>query len=120
MYDSLIMASDERSVPLSQHLYPIYVRRGKSPKNYKAGFISADGKIVIEPIFEDARPFSEGLASVQLNEKWRAIDSSGDLVIPRVHTMGLDFSGGVARFENGPLRGLISRDGADYLSRATA
>jgi hypothetical protein len=85
MYDSLIMASEERTVPLSQHFYPNYVRRGKSPKNDKAGFISADGKIVIEPILEDARPFSEGLASAQLNEKWECPQRKVALAITNGH-----------------------------------
>src|ERR1700691_3755348 len=96
---------------ITQNLYPVYVRQGRSPKSYKAGFIDATGKTVIEPTFEDARPFSEGLASVQLNEKWGAIDATGKLAIPFVHTVGLDFSSGVAQFEKGALRVLLTSDG---------
>jgi hypothetical protein len=98
-----------------ENLYPVYVRQGRSPKSYKAGFINAEGKTVIQPSFEDARPFREGLASVQLNEKWGAIDTDGKLAIPFVHTVGLDFSNGVAQFENGSLRGLLARDGTVVL-----
>jgi hypothetical protein len=36
-------------------------------KDNKIGFIDNLGKIVIEPIFEDVHPFSEGLAAVKLN-----------------------------------------------------
>ena len=31
----------------------------------KYGFIDKSGKVVIEPQFDDAEPFSEGLAKVQ-------------------------------------------------------
>jgi hypothetical protein len=53
----------ESNVHLRQHLYPVYVRQGRSPKKYKTGFIDAAGNLIIEPRFEDARPFYEGLAS---------------------------------------------------------
>jgi hypothetical protein len=68
----------------AEHLYPIYVRQGRSPKSYKAGFIDADGKIVIPPSFEDAASFSEGLVSGKINRRWGAIDASGKLVIPLI------------------------------------
>jgi len=96
-------------------LYPIYVRQGRNPRSYKAGFMNAQGETVIAPTFQDARPFSEGLASVQVEQKWGAIDPNGNLVIPCSHTIGLDFFGGVARFEDGSRRGLIARDGTVIL-----
>lgn len=62
------------------YLYPIFVRIGRDRNKYKAGFIDISGTIVIDPIFEDARPFREGLASVMLNGKWGAIDISGNQI----------------------------------------
>ena len=56
------------------------------PKSYMAGFIDAEGQVVIEPIFEDTAPFHEGLASVQMNQRWGAIDSDGNFVIPCIHS----------------------------------
>ena len=94
------------------YLYPIYVRQGKSPNKYKAGFINAEGEIKILPDYEDARSFSEGLAPVRLNGKWGAIALNGDLVIPCTHTgMGLRFSEGTIGLSVGMRHGAISRDG---------
>jgi hypothetical protein len=81
--------------------------------------MNAAGKVVIQPVFDDARPFSEGLASVQLNQRWGAIDLTGRLVIPCTHTIGLDFSEEVAQFEDGSRRGLLARDGTVILGQGT-
>jgi hypothetical protein len=104
-------AEGDSQVAASRNLYPIYVRLGRSPKKYKAGFIDAGGAIVIQPSFEDARPFREGLASVRINHRWGAINAASKLVIPCDHTIGLDFSNGLAQFEKGPLRGLMALEG---------
>lgn len=48
----------------------------------KFGYMSITGDIVIEPQFELANPFFEGLASVSDGEKYGFIDTSGKLVIP--------------------------------------
>src|SRR5580704_839726 len=99
----------------SDQLYPIYLRQGRSPKRYKAGFINRAGDTVIEPQFEDASPFSDGLASVQMNGMWGAINPSGQLVIPCVHALALQFADGVSQCENGPRRGLLASDGSVIL-----
>jgi len=39
-------------------------------KNGKYGFIDSAGHYAIKPVFEDAKPFSEGLAAVRLNKRW--------------------------------------------------
>lgn len=44
------------------------------------GFITPDGKYVINPEFDDARGFSEGLAAVKMGH-WGFIDKSGKTVI---------------------------------------
>ena len=52
----------------------------------KWGYIDKSGKIVIEPQFDDASSFSEGLAAVCLGDycplrgKWGYIDKSGEYV----------------------------------------
>lgn len=68
--------------------------------NGKDGFIDRDGRIVIEPTFEKAYPFSDGLAAVQKNELWGFIDTKGRMVIePQFIMVGL-FSDGLARFRD--------------------
>jgi len=44
---------------------------------YKWGFIDKKGKIVINPQFEEAKPFSEDLTSVKIGGKWGYIDKKG-------------------------------------------
>ena len=62
----------------------------------KYGFIDKNGKVVIEPQFDDTYPFSEGLAMVEKDGKRGYIDKSGKVVIePQFDEVG-DFSEGLA------------------------
>lgn len=68
--------------------------------NGQDGFIDRDGKIVIEPVFEKAYPFTDGLAAVRKQGKWGFIDTQGRVVIePHFVSVGL-FSDGLAIFED--------------------
>ena len=68
--------------------------------NGKEGFIDANGKIVIEPTFEEVYPFTEGLAAVQKQGAWGFIDTNGRVVIePQFVTVGF-FSDGLATFSD--------------------
>lgn len=49
--------------------------------NEKAGFIDRNGKIIVEPQFEDAQDFSQGIAPVKIKDKWGFINESGQIVI---------------------------------------
>jgi hypothetical protein len=44
------------------------------------GYIDKTGKLAINPQFDDARPFSLGLAPVESGGAWGYIDRSGKLV----------------------------------------
>jgi hypothetical protein len=61
----------------------------------KWGYIDNTGTIKIQPQFELALPFFEGLAVVGLNGKMGYIDTSGTLVIPMQYAMHSDFSDGL-------------------------
>lgn len=50
-------------------------------QNGNWGYIDKDENVAIDFIFEDAFPFSEGLAVVQLNEKKGFINRNGDTII---------------------------------------
>ncbi|MFZ9938104.1 MAG: WG repeat-containing protein [Luteolibacter sp.] len=68
--------------------------------NGKAGFINADGKLVIPATFQHAYPFQDGLAPVQVKDRWGFIDAGGRMVIePRFAMVGF-FSEGLAAFRN--------------------
>jgi len=70
----------------------------------KWGFVDASGKTVIEPQFDGAWYFSEGLALVQSNgpesllghRRYGYIDRTGRLVIPAKFTLAYNFSEGLA------------------------
>ncbi len=63
----------------------------------KYGFIDKSGKVVIEPQFDDAEPFSEGLAKVEKDDKYGFIDKSGKVVIEPQFDDAEPFSEGLAK-----------------------
>lgn len=68
--------------------------------NGKDGFIDPDGRIVIEPTYEKAYPFTDGLAAVQKHGEWGFIDTKGRVIIePQFVSVGL-FSEGLATFQD--------------------
>lgn len=60
------------------------------------GFVDAQGHFKISPIFDDALPFSEGLAAVKLGDKWGFVDTAGVQVIPSQFEAAFYFRNGVA------------------------
>lgn len=50
-------------------------------QNGYMGFIDGCGRVIIEPVYDSALEFSEGLARVEKNSKFGFIDKSGKVVI---------------------------------------
>lgn len=50
----------------------------------KWGFINHDGTKLTDVIYDDAGPFTEGLAAVKVEDKWGYIDTTGSFVIDPV------------------------------------
>jgi WG containing repeat len=69
---------------------------------------------VIEPTFDAAMPFSEGVARVLVDGKWGYIDREGNFSINPRYTLALDFRSGVASasVENRGPFGFIDRSGS--------
>jgi len=68
--------------------------------NGKYGFMNREGKIVIQPLFDKAYPFTDGLAAILKHDSWGFIDTMGRVVIePEFVSVGL-FSEGLATFED--------------------
>ncbi|MEO0020342.1 MAG: WG repeat-containing protein [candidate division WOR-3 bacterium] len=70
-------------------LFPVKVKD-------KWGYIDKTGNLVINPQFDDAWSFSEGLAVVQIGDKLGYIDKTGNLVISPQFAFASAFSEGLA------------------------
>ena len=62
----------------------------------ECGFMDTNGDIVFLPIYEQTRPFSEGLGLFKRDGKWGAINSEGEIAIEPVHRNLFQFSDGLA------------------------
>ncbi len=82
----------------------------------KTGFVDSQGAFKIPPTFEDAMPFSEGLASVRINDKWGFIDTSGKLLIQPQFDVGTIFREGVAAVKLNSVHILINPKGETIAS----
>jgi len=60
------------------------------------GFINRSGEFIINPQFEDADFFSDGLARVRSNGRIGYINRRGDFAIPATFKAGTEFSDGLA------------------------
>ncbi len=65
-------------------------------RNDKFGFVNREGKMVIEPRFDGANYFSEGLSCVKIGKKYGFIDKTGKFVIQPKYDLCLGFSDGIA------------------------
>ncbi|GAA0893824.1 hypothetical protein GCM10009122_35040 [Fulvivirga kasyanovii] len=62
----------------------------------RVGFINIDGEFEIQPTYDEAKRFSEGLAAVRIDSLWGYIDSTGTMIIePKFYEAG-NFSSGRA------------------------
>lgn len=87
-----------------------------SVEGHGYGYVDRTGNLAIQPRFESAEPFSEGLAAVELGGKWGYIDRTGRFVIPpRFRLEGAPFTNGLAMIQietaAGIRRGYIDRTG---------
>lgn len=75
------------------------------------GYVDGEGKLVIEPRFAAAEPFSEGLAVVYEARRYGYIDSRGDYAIYPEFTAAHSFSEGLAAVVISVRWGFIDRAG---------
>lgn len=77
--------------------------------NGKFGFVDINDRIILEPKYERAGVFSDGLAAVSLNGKWGYVNLKGEQVIPYIYEYAGEFSSGLAIVQKGNLYGYIDR-----------
>jgi len=86
-------------------------------KNGKVGYINKEGKMIINPCYDEGDKFSEGLAAVAIIEdgtkKYGFIDKDGRLVIPYQYSFVTPFSEGKALAVIGTDAHCIGKDGKD-------
>jgi len=83
------------------------------------GFRNASGQIVIDPRFDQAWHFVDGLARVQVGGKWGFIDRSGRMAIEPAFDVAWDFNNGLARVKVGERFGYLNTDG-EYVWEPTS
>ena len=79
--------------------------------NGQYGYEAANGRTPIEPRFDKAWRFSDGLARVKTGGKWGFINREGDFVIEPRFDLAWDFNRGLAMVQVGDTVGYIDREG---------
>jgi hypothetical protein len=69
---------------------------GKSVNKY--GYLDSEGNVVVEPMYDYANPFSEGIAGVDLDGKVMLIDRDGNIILKKDFPRMKKFSEGLAVF----------------------
>jgi hypothetical protein len=78
----------------------------------KSGFVDKEGKIVINPKFEEAIPFINGLAAVKIGKQYGYIDKTGKIIINPQFDNALPFSEeGLAMIQVGDKVGFVDKEG---------
>ncbi len=80
-------------------------------KNEKWGAYNSNGKLIIEPQFDDLWHFYEGVANFSLNEKWGFVNKKGEIVIKPKFDYASQFNNGFAYVELEGKSGFINKKG---------
>lgn len=78
----------------------------------KWGFMDGEGRVLIEPSYEHASEFEEGLAAVRLDGLVGYVDTSGKLAIAPKYAEASEFYRGTAVVFDGDVYGVIDRAGS--------
>ena len=84
------------------YLYPVYIKGVD-----KCGYIDKRGKMVIEPIFDEAYHFNEGMAVICKDGKYGYIDGRGKVIVSPQYDGAKRFSEGLGGVKVGDKWGFI-------------
>jgi len=85
-------------------------------KGDKWGFCTPDKKMVVQPKYDDAWSFSEGLAWVKLNGKWGFIDTTGKEIVTPKYDDASSFHEGLAGVKLNGKVGFIDKTGKEIVT----
>ncbi|MEZ4829984.1 MAG: WG repeat-containing protein [Bacteroidia bacterium] len=69
----------------------------------KWGFVNRKGEFVLNPVYEDAKGFSEGIAAIKMGGLWGYMDSSGSMITGFEFRWVGYFKEGIAKVKLGPV-----------------
>jgi hypothetical protein len=84
--------------------------------DFKFGAINTKGMVEIQPEYDYLGRFSEGLATVKINEKYGFINKTGRLVIQPAYQQASNFSGNFAAVKKDNKWGFINKSGSLVIS----
>lgn len=77
----------------------------------KYGYIDAKGTVAINPQFDEATDFADGLAAVRLGAKWGFVDDDGKYVVNPQFDDAMPFADGLAAVRMGDQWGYVGPEG---------
>jgi len=80
-------------------------------EGYKWGYVNLQGQAPFSNLFDEAQPFSEDFAAVQIEKKWGYINKQGVLVIPNKFKEAYDFHKGLAFVKSDEGYSVIDKQG---------
>lgn len=109
-----IIMGGKRKRPLPQPAQKEHIKEGdlvKFCRKGKWGYKDWKGNVVIQPSYEEAFSFSEGLAGVEKNGLIGYISDKENLVINYIYDCGTSFKEGLAAVSKGEKSGYIDKKG---------
>lgn len=108
--------SNTKQVPIKKppiKLPPLIIEDGlyKFFRTGKWGYKDDKGVVVIEPQFDEAYNFSEGMAGVELHERVGFINKAGEVVIEAIYDTVCSFTDGLASVTQGEVSWYIDKEG---------
>jgi len=117
LYGQETILTFEKTIPFaeSSEITIISLRLIPYRKGDKWGFCDSNKKIVIELKYDETSPFSEGLASVELNGAYGYIDKVGREITPIKYEYVSSFSEGLALVKLNDKWGFIDKTGREII-----
>jgi hypothetical protein len=125
VYDFFIVEFNQNSIMEFKNKYPDYPYQEKLMQDYsllrqvlllyesegKYGFMNQEGTLVVEPIYDYAEPFVEGMSVVSKGGKFGYVSKTGEEVIPPYYDDAEPFQNNLAIVGEKLRYGVIDRNG---------